>query len=110
VQRSQHACCLRALAARAGAVPSVKDTHALAVSIAPHLTHTPPTMAARSRYAWRLVHAPEWAAIQEHGVFEGSAIDVRDGYLHMSPASEVKRTATIYFAGVTDLWLLKIGA
>lgn len=64
----------------------------------------------RSRYAWRLVHAPEWAAIQEHGFFEGSAIDHRDGYLHMSPASEVKRSAIIYFAGVTDLWLLKIGA
>lgn len=66
--------------------------------------------AARSRYAWRLVHAPEWQAIQDTGAFDGAAIDVRDGYLHMSPASEVRSTAQIYFAGTTDLVLLQIGA
>ena len=63
----------------------------------------------RPRYAWRLVHAPEWEAIQANGHFDGSAIDLRDNYLHMSPATEVPSTAQIYFAGTTDLWLLKIG-
>ena len=63
---------------------------------------------ARSQFAWRLVHEAEWKNIQEKGEFDGSAIDIRDGYVHMSPSSEVKSTANIYFAGAQDLWLLRI--
>lgn len=67
-------------------------------------------IAARPRFAWRFVHAPQWASIQATGEFEGADIDIRDGYVHMSPASEVRLTSHTYFAGTTDLWLLQIGA
>ena len=60
--------------------------------------------------AWRLVHAPEWAGIQATGTYPGSALDVADGYLHMSPASQVRESAVRYFGGQADVVLLKIGA
>ena len=36
------------------------------------------------------------------------ALDKQDGYLHLSPASEVRGTAARYFGGATDLVLLVV--
>ena len=58
--------------------------------------------------AFRLVIQSEWEAIQRDGIYEGSAIDLRDGYLHMSPANEVRSTAERYFKDCKDLILLII--
>jgi uncharacterized protein (DUF952 family) len=66
--------------------------------------------AARPAVGFRLVKADEWAATQAAGAFAGSGIDIRDGYIHMSVASEVKTTARVYFGGQRDVVLLKIGA
>ena len=40
----------------------------------------------------------EWAAIQATGSYPGSPLDVKDGFLHMSPASEVVGTAMKWYA------------
>ena len=63
----------------------------------------------RPRFGWRLVRGAEWAAMQAAGALELGGIDARDGYVHMSPASAVRDTAALYFAGAADLWLLQIG-
>ena len=58
--------------------------------------------------AYRLVLQAEWEVIQRDGVYQGSDLDTRDGYLHMSPAREVRATAARYYAGCRDLVLLII--
>lgn len=65
-------------------------------------------MASFPSRAYRLVTQTEWEAIQRDGEYQGSALDTRDGYLHMSPASEVQITAERYFAGRADLVLLVV--
>ncbi len=52
--------------------------------------------------AYRIVREPEWAAAKEKGSYAGNDLDLRDGYLHMSPASEVRGTLEKYFAGGAD--------
>jgi uncharacterized protein (DUF952 family) len=57
---------------------------------------------------FRLVTADEWTAAQASGLYAGSALDLRDGYIHMSPASEVHGTANRYFKGQTGVVVLVV--
>ncbi len=52
----------------------------------------------------------EWQQLQIAKEFSGSADDLRDGFIHLSAASQVARTAAKFFAGRTDLVLLAINA
>jgi uncharacterized protein (DUF952 family) len=45
---------------------------------------------------------------RERGRFEGSADDHRDGFIHLSAASQVAGTLAKYFAGQRDLVLLAV--
>ena len=47
----------------------------------------------------KLLRAGEWAAFQAAGEFAGSADDLRDGYIHMSPPDQLAGTASKWFAG-----------
>jgi uncharacterized protein (DUF952 family) len=40
------------------------------------------------------------------GIFRGSPLDLRDGFIHFSTAEQVKETAAMYFAGQADLVLV----
>jgi uncharacterized protein (DUF952 family) len=71
---------------------------------------TPTTDASPAATAWRLVYAAEWEGIQATGTYPGSPLDIADGYLHMSPASQVRESAVRYFGGKSDVVLLKVGA
>lgn len=54
--------------------------------------------------------APEglWRDAVDQGSFTGSPVDVTDGFLHFSTASQVRDTAAKHFAGVADLVLVAI--
>jgi uncharacterized protein (DUF952 family) len=43
-------------------------------------------------------------------VFRGAPIDLSDGYIHFSQASQVEETAARHFAGMDDLFLAAVGA
>jgi uncharacterized protein (DUF952 family) len=58
----------------------------------------------------KLLRAAEWAAFQADGVFAGSADDLRDGYIHISPPDEVAATAAKWFAGEAGLMALTLDA
>lgn len=58
--------------------------------------------------AFKICTENEWRQLQENGRFFGSADDLRDGFIHMSAANQVARTAAKFFAGRTDLVLLTI--
>lgn len=57
---------------------------------------------------YKIVAAPAWRAAQAKGVFDGAAIDLRDGYIHLSTAAQAAETARLHFRGQDDLLLLEL--
>lgn len=49
-----------------------------------------------------------WREAERSGVFRGSEVDRRDGFIHFSTAAQVAETAAKHFAGQTDLLLVRI--
>jgi uncharacterized protein (DUF952 family) len=49
-----------------------------------------------------------WRAAERAGVFRGSEVDRRDGFIHFSNAAQLVETAEIHFAGQSGLLLLRI--
>lgn len=59
---------------------------------------------------FKIVDAPSWRAATEAGSFTGSAVDVRDGFIHFSTAAQVRETAARHFAGQSGLLLVAVEA
>ena len=57
---------------------------------------------------YKLFLPAEWAALQAAGSTPGAPIDVADGYVHFSTATQVAETAAKYFTGVDGLVLLTV--
>ena len=55
---------------------------------------------------YKICGAEEWQAAVAAGVFLGSAVDLRDGFIHFSTAAQVRETAARHFAGAGDLVLV----
>jgi uncharacterized protein (DUF952 family) len=55
---------------------------------------------------FKIVDGDDWAKAQKQGQFTGAAIDIADGYIHLSAMEQVKETATKYFAGHEGLVLV----
>lgn len=55
---------------------------------------------------YKILSRADWDAAVALGAYAGSADDVRDGYIHLSPADQVEGTARKYFAGRDDLVLV----
>ena len=61
-----------------------------------------------SEHIYKILSAAEWAQAQRAGVFEGSAVDHADGYIHFSTATQARETAAKHFAGQSGLLLLSV--
>ncbi len=59
---------------------------------------------------YKILPRTEWQAAKAVGTFTGSGIDLRDGYIHFSTASQAQETARLHFRGKTDLVVLEIDA
>lgn len=59
---------------------------------------------------YKIVALSEWRAAESAGIFHGAAIDLVDGYIHLSSATQVEETAAKHFAGRDDLLLVAIDA
>lgn len=57
---------------------------------------------------YKILTGTEWAAAQTAGVFEGSAVDRQDGYIHFSTAEQAPETTRRYFTGQLDLMVLEV--
>ena len=55
---------------------------------------------------YRIVTEDEWRAAQAAGVFNGSADDRRDGFIHFSTAAQAAETAAKHYAGKKELLVL----
>jgi uncharacterized protein (DUF952 family) len=57
---------------------------------------------------YKIVSKQDWEKAQENGIYEGSEVDRRDGFIHLSAAHQVRATAQKHFSGNTDLMLLSV--
>ena len=51
-----------------------------------------------------------WNEAERAGVFTGAPVDVADGFIHFSTASQVAETARKHFFGQTGLFLIAVDA
>ena len=58
--------------------------------------------------AFKIVSAEDWAGIQATGGYDGSAVDLRDGYIHLSDADQLAETTAKHYAGRDGLMLLDV--
>lgn len=57
---------------------------------------------------FKIVDRASWQALPAAAPFDGSAVDVRDGFIHFSGASQLAETAARHFAGQRDLLLVAV--
>jgi len=57
---------------------------------------------------YKILSRAEWAQAQAAGRFEGSAVDLADGFIHFSTAAQAQETARRHFAGQAGLVVLEI--
>ena len=62
----------------------------------------------RAGPVYKLLRAAEWAEALARGVFDGSATDKADGFIHFSAATQVRVTAAKHFAGESGLILAAV--
>ena len=59
---------------------------------------------------YKILGRAEWEAAKAKGTFEGSAVDLHDGYIHFSTGPQAPETALRYFSGQADLVVLEVEA
>jgi uncharacterized protein (DUF952 family) len=59
---------------------------------------------------YKICTASEWREAEEAGVYRGSAVDLRDGFIHFSTAEQAAETASKWFTGLPGLMLVAIDA
>lgn len=57
---------------------------------------------------YKICPAASWHDAEIEGVFRGSEIDRKDGYIHFSTRAQVAETAARHFAGMDDLMLVAV--
>lgn len=57
---------------------------------------------------YKIMSAAEWHAAERSGLFEGSAVDRRDGFIHFSTATQIRETAARHFASHDNLRLIAV--
>ena len=59
---------------------------------------------------YKICTAAEWRHAERAGIYRGSAVDHRDGFIHFSTAAQAEETAAKHFAGQRDLVLISVNA
>lgn len=59
---------------------------------------------------YKIFRAPEWATLKSAGETLGAPVDLSDGFIHFSTASQVVETAAKHFDGETGLVLVAVEA
>lgn len=68
------------------------------------------SVAAMTRYIFRLCTTDDWAEFQTAGTFAGNDADRRDGFIHFSTAEQVAETAAKHYADRGALLLVAVDA
>ncbi len=57
---------------------------------------------------YKICERTAWDIAARAGIYRGSAVDARDGFIHFSTAAQLAETAAKHFAGQTDLMLVAV--
>jgi uncharacterized protein (DUF952 family) len=57
---------------------------------------------------YKIATADQWRAAEAAGVFHGAPVDLADGFIHFSTASQVDETLARHFAGQSGLLLVEV--
>lgn len=57
---------------------------------------------------YRIIPETEWSEALKCGKFQGSALDIADGFIHFSTKDTVAETLAVHFAGQDGLKLLLV--
>jgi uncharacterized protein (DUF952 family) len=58
--------------------------------------------------AYKVLTASEYEQLQHDGTFSGSAVDIADGYIHLSTGAQVAATLDKHFRGVDGLMIAAV--
>lgn len=64
----------------------------------------------RVRTIYKICPASAWREAERRGIYDGSADDKRDGFIHFSTAAQLADTARKHFAGQAALFLVAVDA
>lgn len=59
---------------------------------------------------YKILRSDEWTELKTNGESQGAPIDIQDGFVHFSTATQAEETARRHFAGVDGLFLLALEA
>ncbi len=59
---------------------------------------------------YKILPRADWVAAHSAGHFEGSPVDLEDGFIHFSTAAQAQETARRHFRGQHDLVVLEVEA
>jgi uncharacterized protein (DUF952 family) len=62
----------------------------------------------RVSFLYKIMSEQEWETAQAQGIYEGSEVDRKDGFIHLSAAHQVRTTAQKHFSGRADLLLVSV--
>jgi uncharacterized protein (DUF952 family) len=57
---------------------------------------------------YKIMTRQQWKNTRTQGFFEGSGVDLQDGFIHLSAGHQVRETAQKHFAGQADLLLVSV--
>jgi len=62
----------------------------------------------RVRFVYKLLTEDQWQVLESTGTFKGSPVDLQDGYIHLSAADTVVKTAELYYKHVDVVVLVQV--
>lgn len=65
-------------------------------------------MTDRPQTAYKVLTADQMATLERDGTFAGAPVDLADGYIHLSTATQLTETVDKHFAGQTDLHVVAV--
>jgi uncharacterized protein (DUF952 family) len=63
-----------------------------------------------ARFIYKICAKADWDSAIAAGVYSGSGIDEKDGFIHFSTAEQAVETASKHFSGIHGLVLIKINS
>jgi len=60
------------------------------------------------RVAYKVLLPDELAIFERDGFFAGARVDLADGYIHLSTATQLRETIARHFAGLDDLQIVAV--
>jgi len=60
----------------------------------------------RPAVAFKVMSRADWTRARAEGRYEGSAVDLADGYIHMSTEAQLPETLSKHYRGQSDLVVL----